>query len=137
MLPDADDRFTAPKIARTIAFAAVVWFCVLLFIRYGGAAGQFTGRDGVATYIATAVVTVPVNWLGRKAAGMPAHKMPVVLAMALTVTTLLEGVIMKWFPQVYGGDPQVIAAGAIWLLYAVGLGLGASVLTAAIAERRA
>ena len=43
---------------------------------------------------------------------------------------------MKAFPQVYGGDPAVIALGAVWLLYAVSLGLGASVLTAAWAERR-
>ena len=67
---------------------------------------------------------------------MPARAMPVVQATTLATTTLLEGVIMKAFPQVYGGDPAVIALGAVWLLYAVSLGLGASVLTAAWAERR-
>lgn len=131
-----DDRYTPVKVMRTVAYALAVWGSVALFIRFGGAAGQFSGQDGVNTYLATAILTLPLNWLNRKAAGMPAAKMPVVVAMTLTVTTLLEGVIMKWFPEVYGGDPAVIAKGAIWLLYAVGLGLGASVVTAAWSEAR-
>lgn len=130
------DRYTPLKVLRTVAYALAVWASVAMFIRFGGAAGQFSGRAGVNTYLATAVLTVPLNWLNRKAAGMPAAKMPVVVAMTLTVTTLLEGVIMKGFPGVYGGDPAVIAHGAIWLLYAVGLGLGASVVTAAWSEAR-
>lgn len=134
--PAGADRYTPLKVMRTVAYALAVWSSVALFIRFGGAAGQFSGRDGVSTYVATAVLTLPLNWLNRKAAGMSAAKMPVVVAMTLTVTTLLEGVLMKWFPEVYGGDPVVIAQGAIWLLYAVGLGLGASVITAAWSEAR-
>jgi pimeloyl-ACP methyl ester carboxylesterase len=134
--PGAADRYTPLKIVRTVAYALAVWSSVAIFIRFGGAAGQFSGRDGMNTYLATAVLTLPLNWLNRKAAGMPASKMPVVVAMTLTVTTLLEGVLMKWFPEVYGGDPAVIAKGAIWLLYAVGMGLGASVVTAAWSEAR-
>ena len=133
---DGDDRYTPIKALRTVAFAVVIWFCVAVFIRFGGPAGQFTGAQGVATYVATALFTLPINWLTRKAAGMPARAMPVVQATTLATTTWLEGVIMKAFPQVYGGDPAVIALGAVWLLYAVSLGLGASVLTAAWAERR-
>jgi len=130
------DAYTPVKVVRTVVFAAVVWFCVAMFIRFGGAAGQFSGEAGVQTYLATAIVTVPLNWLARIVAGMPAHKMPLVAALTLTTTTSLEGFVMKLFPQVYGGDPAVIGAGAVWLLYAVGLGLGASLITSAFAARR-
>ncbi len=130
----AVDRYTPLKVVRTVAFAILIWFSVAMFIRFGGAAGQFAGSNGVATYVATAVVTIPLNWLTRKVAGLPAEKMPVVIAATLTITTLLEGVIMTWFPALYGADPAVIGAGAVWLLWAVGLGLGASLLTSAWAE---
>ncbi len=134
--PRAAHGYTPLKVFRTVAYALAVWASVAMFIRFGGAAGQFSGQDGVNTYLATAVLILPLNWLNRKSAGMPTSKMPTVAAMTLTVTTLLEGVMMKWFPDVYGGDPAVIAQGAIWLLYAVGLGLGASVVTAAWSEAR-
>ncbi len=132
----ASDRYTPAKVVRTVAFAVLIWGCVALFIRFGGPAGQFSGPAGIQTDIATAVATVPLNWLTRKVAGMPPEKMPAVIAMTLTTTTLLEGVIMKWFPEVYGGDPAIIGAGAIWLLYAVALGLGASLITSARAAGR-
>lgn len=132
---DPSPAYTPVKLLRTIAFAVLIWACVALLIRFGGAAGQFDGRAGAMTYVSTAVLTVPLNWLARIVAGMPARQMPLVAATTLTVTTSLEGFVMKLCPQIYGGDPAVIGAGAVWLLYAVGLGLGASLATSAWAAR--
>ncbi len=127
---------TMRRILIIAAYSLIVWFCVAMFIRFGGAAGQFTGWNGIWTYAATVVFTPPLNRLTRIIAGMRPQNMVSVSAVALTVTTSLEGVAMKWLPQIYGGDPAVIRDGAVWLLWAVGVGLGFAVWTSVTAGRR-
>ena len=80
---DRIDGYTPFRVVRTVAFAVVIWVCVAHFIRYGGANGQFRGAAGMATYVATAVVTIPLNWIARIVAGMPARSMPLVAALPL------------------------------------------------------
>jgi hypothetical protein len=132
---ETDAEITPARVAIIVAFALFVWFCVAMLIRYGGP-GQFSGREGLITYAITAAVTWPLNWLTRKIAGLSARKMVVVMALTLTTTTSLEGVVMRQFPGFYGGDVAEIGSAAIWLLWAVGLGLGFACLSAFLASRR-
>jgi peroxiredoxin len=130
------DELTPLRIAALVAVSVVVWLFVAMFIRFGGAAGRFSGWKGVSTYAATVAFTPPLNALLRQVAGVRPQRMATVGAVAVTTPPLLEGIAMKWFPVLYGGDPAVIQAGAVWLLWAIGVGLGLSVWTQMTATRR-
>jgi peroxiredoxin len=109
--------------------SVVIWYGVALFVRYGGAAGLFTGKAAVQTYFATFLFTIPLNRFLRRLVSLPPKEMLSVAAVCVVLPPFLEGIVMHWYPGFYGGDPAVIRAGAIWILYAIGIGLGLALLT--------
>ncbi len=122
---------TALSMARTLRlalFSSAVWFGAALFIRYAGPHGVFEGWRGAATYLITIPATVPLNRRALKIAGLKMPAMPAVIAVTTAVATIEDGVAMRLLPGLYGGDPAVIQAGAIWLLWAIGVAAALSVL---------
>lgn len=122
-------RLTLCRFATLVALSLVVWFLVALFIRFRGPAGVFDGWRGVATYAATVLLTPGLNRVVRRAVGMGPEWATTVNSVAAITPPLLEGILMRLWPWFYGGDPAVIEAGAIWLLWAIGVGLAFSVQT--------
>ncbi len=123
--------------ARTLAilgFSAVIWFGVAMYIRFAGPRGTFDGLQGVLTYALTVPVTVVLNRRLLKMSGLPKHDIVKPVALAAIVPPLLEGVVMRQFPALYGGDPAVMLSGAIWILWAIGVGMALAVATASSAR---
>jgi hypothetical protein len=44
-----------------------------------------------------------------------------VISITTATATILDGVAMSAFPDLYGPDRHVMGAGAIWLLWAIGV----------------
>ena len=114
-----------------LAFSAVVWFGVAMFIRFAGPAGVFDGFRGVLLYALTIPATIPLNARLLKMSGLPGRDMTLAVGIAAIVPPSLEGIVMRWFPGVYGGDPAVMLSGAIWILWAIGVGMALAAVSAA------
>jgi peroxiredoxin len=134
--PERPDELTPTRILVLTLYSSLIWFVVAQYIHYGGAAGDFIGQKAIFTYIATFLLTLPLNWFARTIVGMPAEKMLSVASLGLVVPPTLEGIVMHWFPGFYGGDPAIIGEGAVWLLFAIGIGIGLALLTTLLANKR-
>jgi hypothetical protein len=80
--------------------------------------------------------TMPLNWWSRHIVRLPRHEMTNVIAVTAATAILLDGFAMNRFPGLYGSDPAVIAGGAAWLLWAVGVALTLALVTASSSPRR-
>ncbi len=121
-------RLTSARIVRLAVFSTVVWFGAAMFIRFAGPRGVFDGWLGVATYLVTIPATVPLNRRALKIAGLGTDFMPAVIAITTATATLEDGAAMRLAPWLYGGDPAMIQAGAIWLLWAIGVASALAVI---------
>jgi hypothetical protein len=131
---EAADRLrsdlTPKRTAMLVAFATLVWFLAALFIRFAGPAGIFDGAKGLALYGLTMPATIPLNARTRKIAGLPRRRIVTAIAVTSATATMLDGVAMSLFPQLYG-DPVAMRDGAVWLLWAIGVGLMLALVTSA------
>jgi hypothetical protein len=128
---DASSSLTSTKIAILVAFSTVVWFLAAMFIRFIGPTGIFQGVQVVVLYLVTIPATMPLNARSRKLARLPKRQMVSVIAVTSATATMLDGVAMSQFPQLYGSDPAIIAGGAAWLLWAIGVAGVLSLVTSA------
>lgn len=126
---------TPARIARLAAFSAFVWLCAAMFIRFAGPAGIFHGLRAVGLYALTVPATIPLNRRARLIAGLPEQEMVAAISVTTAVATVLDGVAMSAFPELYGADPLVIGGGAIWLLWAIGVASALAVATSVRARR--
>jgi len=131
----AGGQLTVARSVKLALFSSVVWFGAALFIRFMGPHGVFDGWKGVATYLITIPATIPLNARALKIAGLKMPLMPAVIAVTTAVATIEDGVAMRLVPGLYGGDPAIIQAGAIWLLWAIGIAAGLSVLVHPVRPR--
>jgi|SRR5271165_4376282 len=127
----ANDALTPARIATLVAFAAFVWFCAAMFIRYAGPGGIFHGSQAILLYVLTVVGTIPLNARARKIVRLPKGMMVTVIAVTTATATMLDGVAMSAFPELYGSDPAIILGGAVWLLWAIGVASALALITAA------
>ena len=127
---------TPARVLRILLFSTAVWGAVAVYIRAAGPLGEFSPRHLLGPFIATFLATIPLNWLTRKIAGLPAEKMVSVIAVASIVPPTLEGVLMSQFPETYGGNPVVIGQAAVWLLFAIGVAMLLATLTSLLANKR-
>jgi hypothetical protein len=122
---------TIGKLAALMALASLVWLCAALFIRWLGPMGAFTGLSRVIVYGSTVVLTIPLNRRTLKIAGLSKHHMVTAIAVTTATATMLDGVAMSYFPELYGGDPAITGAGAAWLLWAIGVASALAVVSSA------
>ncbi len=125
------DLLTASRIATLAAFAAFVWFCAAMFIRYVGPSGIFHGLQAVLLYAVTIPGTIALNARARKIVRLPKAMMVSVIAVTTATATMLDGVAMSAFPELYGSDPSVTSGGAVWLLWAIGVASALALITSA------
>jgi hypothetical protein len=128
---NASATLTPAKIVTLAAFATFVWFCAAMFIRYVGPTGQFQGWKVALLYVLTIPGTVLLNERTRKLVRLPRRMMVPVIAVTTATATMLDGVAMSGFPELYGADPVVMLGGAVWLLWAIGVAAALSLIAAA------
>jgi hypothetical protein len=102
-----------------------------MFIRYVGPTGQFQGWKVALLYVLTIPGTVLLNERTRKLVRLPRRMMVPVIAVTTATATMLDGVAMSGFPELYGADPVVMLGGAVWLLWAIGVAAALSLIAAA------
>ena len=125
---------TPARTLKLVLFATFVWFCAAMFIRFAGPTGTLTGIRAIILYALTIPGTIVLNRRARLIVGMPKDQMVTVIAVTSATATMLDGVAMSQFPQLYGPDPVIMGAGAAWLLWAIGVAGALSLATVASAK---
>ena len=116
-----ETMLTAARTAALVAYATIVWFGAALFIRYAGPTGLFHGPHAILLYALTVPATVLVNRRALKLSGLPPRHMTTVISVTTATATVLDAAAMNLFPGLYGPDAAIMGAGAIWLLWAIGV----------------
>jgi hypothetical protein len=132
----ATATLTPKKILALVAFTVPIWFLAAMFIRFRGPHGVFTGAQSMVLYLLTIPLTMLLNRRTRLIVHLPRHQLPNVIAVTSATAILLDGLAMNRFPFLYGSDPAVIAGGAAWLLWAIGVALALALVSASSSSRR-
>ncbi|MEC4594490.1 hypothetical protein VPG91_26065 [Nitrospirillum amazonense] len=78
--------------------------------------------------------TVSVAWtavyLIRRLAGLAPEQLMAGVGLVGTVVMVADGLVLNWFPRVYGPDDTVSRLAGAWLLWGYGFSLAAALLMA-------
>ncbi|MDA0962739.1 MAG: hypothetical protein O2898_07460 [Proteobacteria bacterium] len=116
-----------PLTARQMSGAAlcglVLWLAAALLLRVIGPMGVYDGAARVALYLAIIPGTVPVLWLMRRLARLQAGQMVPAMAMGTGTATIMDGIALAWFPDLYGAGVALHAGAGGTILWGGGIGL--------------
>lgn len=111
---------SASQLIRSAMVGVLIWFAAALLIRFIEPVGAFDQPMVALTYLLVIPGTVPVVLLLRTVAGLAKNQTGLGMAAGTAAATLLDGVVLTWFPALYGENPA--AAGAA-ILFGAGVGL--------------
>ena len=116
-----------PLTARQMSVAAVcglvLWLAAALLLRVIGPMGVYDGAARIALYVAIIPGTVPVLWLMRALARLQPGQMVPAMAMGTGTATIMDGVALAWFPDLYGAGVALHAGAGGTILWGGGVGL--------------
>lgn len=118
------------QILRLVGLSLALWMAATLYIRLLPSAllDPVQGFIGFATSLPMAWLSV---WLVGRVGALEREEIPLGVAVVGTVAMMIDGVALRWRPDLYGVDPLAVRLGAAWLLWGYGLSLGAAYLMAA------
>lgn len=114
-----DDRLSLSQGIILVFAGAFLWSLGVASIRFGGPLGIFVPEGRALLY---AVTALPM-WLSVRLVAQFSGPAVVAGAAVSSMTALfLDGIALGWLPGLYSHDPQILFAGAVWLLWAGGMG---------------
>jgi hypothetical protein len=106
-----------------IIIGAVLWFLAAIILRLIAPMGALDGSARFITYALVIPGTLPFVLLTRTLVKLFPHQLFTGVAVATTTALLIDGIVIAWFPAVYGGAlPQITNCAAI-ILWGAGVGL--------------
>lgn len=120
---------SARQIAILILVSLAMWIAATAYIRLLPAALLDPLMGGLSF-----VTTLGVGWLSvvliRAAAGLSREQLLGGVALVGAVAMMIDGLVLRWAPAIYGADETVVRLGAAWLLWGYGVSLGIALLMA-------
>lgn len=113
-----------PKALLFTALGVVFWFNAAMIIRFCGAAVFTAGNPRLLLFFGLAIPLTLLSMYITKAIAQLrfADLLEPVVLMTLTAT-MLDGLALAWFRQLYSSSFEVALHGAAWILWGAGLGL--------------
>jgi hypothetical protein len=72
----------------------------------------------------TFVMSLPAGWLSvwitRRCASLTPGQLPAGILISGAIAMMIDGAVLHWAPQVYGGSDTTVRLGAAWLLWGYG-----------------
>ena len=125
-MPDASVNRIGLTISQTIlliSIGAALWLLAAIILRFIAPMGALEGTARLITYALVIPGTVPFVILTKMIVKLLPHQLFTGVAVATTTALLIDGVVIAWFPAVYGGAlPQVTNCAAA-ILWGAGVGL--------------
>lgn len=117
------------QMIRLTLLSLALWIVATLYIRLQGQAlaDPLQGAIGF--------LTAPIGgWLSvrlAKACGrLAADQLLPGVALVGAVAMMIDGVALRWLPDIYGSEETVVRLGAAWLLWGYGVALAIALLMA-------
>jgi hypothetical protein len=106
-----------------VATGAAFWFLAALLLRIIAPMGALEGIMRGVSYALVIPGTFPFVLLARWLVALRDDQMGIGIAVATMTALLIDGIVVAWFPAVYGGQlPQVTNCAAI-ILWGAGVAL--------------
>lgn len=106
-----------------IATGVILWFLAVIILRLIAPMGALEGSARIITYALVIPGTLPFVVLTRMIVKLLSHQLFTGVAVATTTALLIDGIVIAWFPAIYGGAlPQVTNCAAI-ILWGAGVGM--------------
>jgi hypothetical protein len=125
-MPDASVNRIGLTISQTIlliSIGAALWLLAAIILRFIAPMGALEGTARLITYALVIPGTVPFVILTKMIVRLLPHQLFTGVAVVTTTALLIDGVVIAWFPAVYGGAlPQVTNCAAV-ILWGAGVGL--------------
>jgi hypothetical protein len=106
-----------------ILIGAALWGFAAVMLRVVAPMGALEGSARAITYALIIPSTLPFVWLVRAAVKLRTDQTFTGVAIATTTALLIDGIVIAYFPAVYGGTlPQVTNCAAA-ILWGAGVGM--------------
>ena len=106
-----------------VIIGAVLWGLAAIILRLIAPMGALEGSARFVTYALVFPGTLPFVVLTKMIVKLLPHQLFTGIAVATTTALLIDGIVIAWFPAVYGGAlPQVTNCAAA-ILWGAGVGL--------------
>ncbi len=106
-----------------IVIGGILWFLAAIILRLLSPMGALEGSGRFITYALVIPGTLPFVILTKMIVKLLPHQLFTGIAVATTTALLIDGIVIAWFPAVYGGAlPQVTNCAAA-ILWGAGVGL--------------
>jgi hypothetical protein len=106
-----------------VIIGAALWFLAAIILRVVAPMGALDGPARAVTYALVIPGTLPFIYLTRMLVNLRVDQLFTGVAVVTTTALLIDGLVVAWFPGVYGGSlPQVTHCAAA-ILWGAGVGL--------------
>ena len=106
-----------------IAVGVGLWLIAALLLRWIVPLGAFEGFLALVTYALVIPGTIPFVLAIRSGLGLGGDRLPLAVAVVTASALLVDGVVVRWFPGVYGSTAADVATAAGAVLWGAGVGL--------------
>lgn len=114
---------TSGQTAVLMVIGAALWCLAAIVLRIVAPMGALEGAARAITYALIIPGTLPFVFLTRILARLRQDQIAIGVAVVTATALLIDGIIVAWFPVVYGGAlPQVTDCAAA-ILWGAGVGL--------------
>jgi len=116
----------AGQFARLVAAALAMWLLATLYIHWLPNVFVSQTRSAIGF-----VTTLPIPWLSVVAIRYIARLTPQQLLTGVgvvgAIAMMVDGIVLRFLPEVYSQDPSVFRPASAWLLWGYGVSLATAV----------
>ncbi len=106
-----------------IGLGAALWFLAAIILRVIAPMGALEGSMRTVTYAIVIPATVPFIFLVRKLAKLRPDQLFTGIGVATATALITDGIVIAYFPSVYGGTLPHITNCAAIILWGAGVGM--------------
>jgi hypothetical protein len=106
-----------------ILIGAALWAFAAIILRIVAPMGALEGWARAFTYALLVPITLPFVWLVRAAVKLRPNQAFTGVAMATTTALLIDGVVIAYFPAIYGSTLSQVTNCTAAILWGAGIGL--------------
>lgn len=100
-----------------------LWFLAAVLLRMIAPMGALDGRMRAVTYALVIPGTVPFVFVTKWLVSLRDDQMALGIAVATTTALLIDGIVVAWFPSIYGGHLSQVTNCAAIILWGAGIAL--------------
>ena len=119
--PSAPAPFTTRETAALVLVGLTLWLVAALLLHWLVPLGAFEGTRALLAYALVIPGTVP--FVAAVRAGVERDRLPLAVSIVTASALLVDGVVVRWFPGVYGSTAADVATAAAAILWGAGVGL--------------